>query len=117
MPTYDFPQDLRDAQIALHRTRSALEHCAARLPWSAEPMAGWRAEKQVHSDYRPEKADSPGHTPEQRAELARLRKQVLDLSITVSTHPYWTTVDRSDTVACRMALKHAHETAHGDGAP
>ncbi|MFE4692703.1 hypothetical protein ACFRH6_21965 [Streptomyces sp. NPDC056749] len=112
---YDFPQDLRDAQLALHRTRTALDRCAAGLPWSAEPMTGWQTEKRLHSDYRPEKTDSPGYTREQRDEVTRLRKQLLDLSVTVSTHPYWATVEKSDAVEIRMALKHAHEAA--DGAP
>ncbi|MEU0134542.1 hypothetical protein ABZ172_10975 [Streptomyces sp. NPDC006296] len=112
---YDFPQDLRDAQLALHRTRTALDRCAAALPWSAEPMPGWQGEKHLHTEYRSEKGDSPGYTPEQRDEIARLRTQLLDLSVTVSTHPYWATVDRGEAVEVRMALKHAHEAA--DGAP
>ncbi|MDF6022953.1 hypothetical protein [Streptomyces sp. JH34] len=110
---YDFPQDLRDAQLALHRTRTALDRCAGSLPWSAEPMTGWRAEKHLHSGYRSEKTDSPGYTAEQHDEVARLRKQLIDLSVTVFTHPYWATVDKSDAVEVRMALKHAHKTVDG----
>ena len=67
----DFPQDLRDSQEALHRTRAAYEQYAAALPWSAEPMPGWEGSKQLHSDDRPSKPSSPGYTEEQRAEVAR----------------------------------------------
>ncbi|MFD6275142.1 hypothetical protein ACFWFI_06155 [Streptomyces sp. NPDC060209] len=117
MPTYDFPQDLRDAQIALHRTRTTLERCAAGLPWAADPMAGRQAERQLRSDYRSGTADRPGRTPEQCDEVSRLRKQLLDLSITVTNHPYWTTVDRSGAVDVRAAPEHAHKRVATDGAP
>ncbi|MFE2094572.1 hypothetical protein [Streptomyces sp. NPDC059460] len=45
MPTYDFPPDLRDAQLALHQTRASYEQYATTLPWPAEPMPGWEADK------------------------------------------------------------------------
>ncbi|WP_327350103.1 hypothetical protein OG772_36065 [Streptomyces sp. NBC_01321] len=65
MPTYDFPQDLGDAQLALHQTRTAYEQYATTLPWSAVPMPGWEGEKQLHSGYQSRKDDSPGYTEEQ----------------------------------------------------
>jgi hypothetical protein len=43
--TYDFPQDLCEAQLALHRTWSTYEQYARTLPWSAEPMSGWESDK------------------------------------------------------------------------
>ncbi|MFB6783646.1 hypothetical protein ACFCX0_41715 [Streptomyces sp. NPDC056352] len=110
MPTYDFPQDLRDAQLALHQTRAAYEQYATTLPWSAEPMPGWEADKQLHSTYQSGKPDSPGNSAEQTAEVARYQAELLRLSIAVSTHPFWSTLD-SGVVAARMALKHAHESA------
>lgn len=64
MATYDFPQDLRDAQLALHQTRAAYEQYARTLPWSAEPMTGWESDKQLHSAYRSAKPDSLGCTDE-----------------------------------------------------
>lgn len=109
VPTYDFPQDLRDAQIALHQTRAELERFASTLPWSAEPMPGWQSEKQLHSEYRSTKQDSPGYTEEQRDEIARLRKRLRELSVTVTVHPFWQTLGGSEVVGARMALKHAHE--------
>lgn len=113
VPTYDFPQDLRDAQLALHRTRAAMEQYAKTLPWSAEPMPGWEADKQLHSGYRSAKPDSPGYTDEQREQLAAYRAQLLELSTTVMTHPYWTGLSEN-VVAARMALQHAHEQPAGE---
>ncbi|MET7857079.1 hypothetical protein ABZS81_07595 [Streptomyces sp. NPDC005318] len=107
---YDFPEDLRDAQLALHRTRAAYERYAAGLPWSAEPMPGWEGEKQLHSGYRSGKADSPGYTAEQAVEVARYQAELLRLSTQVAAHAYWATLDNG-VVDARMALKHAHETA------
>ncbi|MFE7359379.1 hypothetical protein ACFU8Q_41530 [Streptomyces sp. NPDC057543] len=48
-PAFDFPQDLRDAQVALHETPAGYEEYAKRLPWSAEPMPGWEGDKQLHA--------------------------------------------------------------------
>lgn len=105
---FDFPQDLRDAQLALLETRAAYEQYAQTLPWSAVPMPGWESDKQLHSHYISGKADSPGYTDEQAAEVTRFQDRLVELSITVSTHPYWSTLGE-DVVAARMALKHAHE--------
>ncbi|MGW2844394.1 hypothetical protein [Streptomyces sp. NPDC001274] len=113
-PAFAFPQDLRDAQFALHQARAAYEEYAAGLPWSAEAMPGWEGDKQLHSSYRSGKADSPGYTEEQRATVARFREELLRLSIEVSTHPFWDTVDTGDRVNARMALKHAHEPAESE---
>ncbi|MGY3676477.1 hypothetical protein [Streptomyces sp. TE33382] len=110
MSQYDFPQDLRDAQLALHQTRAECDAYARTLPWSAEPMDGWEAEKQIHSSYRPAKTDSPGYTDDQTDRLAGYRHRLLELSTTVVTHPYWQTLSGPDQVKARTALKHAHET-------
>ncbi|MEV5605764.1 hypothetical protein AB0L33_30440 [Streptomyces sp. NPDC052299] len=112
MSTYDFPQDLRDAQLALHRTRAAYDEYAKNLPWSAEPLPGWEADAQPQSGYRSAKPDSPGYTPEQREQVATYRAELLELSATVSTHPYWAQLGEG-VVAARMALKHAHEAQSG----
>ncbi|MEV8457704.1 hypothetical protein AB0467_34290 [Streptomyces sp. NPDC052095] len=111
MPDYRFPQDLRDAQLALHQTRAAYEEYATHLPWSAEPMPGWESDKQLHSSYRSHKQDSPGYTEAQKAEVARFREELLRLSAEVSLHPYWASLSGPDLVGARMALKHAHEPA------
>ncbi|MFE7111693.1 hypothetical protein ACFU98_29715 [Streptomyces sp. NPDC057575] len=109
--TFPFPQDLLDAQVALFETRVAYEEYAKTLPWSAQPMPGWEGDKQLHSSYRSHKEDSPGYTEEQAAEVQRFQDELRRLSITVSTHPFWDTVDAGDRVEARMALKHAHEPA------
>ncbi|WP_326763445.1 hypothetical protein OG978_01525 [Streptomyces sp. NBC_01591] len=92
-------------------SRAACEDYAKTLPWSAEPMPGWEGDKQLHSSYRSHKEDSPGYTEGQAAEVARFRARLLELSIAVSTHPFWDSVDAGDRVEARMALKHAHEPA------
>ncbi|MFB6507536.1 MULTISPECIES: hypothetical protein [unclassified Streptomyces] len=108
---FPFPQDLLDAQAALDETRAAYEEYATTLPWSAEPMPGWENDKQLHSTYTSAKPDSPGYTEEQAAEVAHFRTRLLELSTTVSTHPFWDSVDTDDRVAARMTLKHAHDPA------
>lgn len=75
------------------------------LPWSVEPMPGWTEEikpnaRDVQVRSRP---DSPGYAPEQKAELARLRALMLDLSTTVTTHPFWGTLGKGEVVGARMA--------------
>jgi hypothetical protein len=109
---YDFPQDLLDAQLALHETRAAYEEYAQTLPWSAVPMPGWEADKQLHSNYISGKPDSPGYTDEQAAEVARFQARLVELSTLVSTHPYWASLGEG-VVMARMALKHAHEKPAG----
>lgn len=108
--TFPFPQDLRDAQVALDETRAACEEYARTLPWSAEPLQGWEADKQLHSTYSSSKPDSPGYTEEQAERIAGYQARALELSATVMTHPFWDTLG-ANTVAARMALKHAHEPA------
>lgn len=105
----DFPQDLRDAQTDLHRTWSEYEQYARTLPWSAEPMLGWQADKQIHSDYRPSKPDSPGYTNEQHRQVSDYRKRLLELSGRVSNHPFWKTLGPGLVVEGRMQLKHVED--------
>lgn len=109
--TFPFPQDLLDAQVALLEARAAYEEYARALPWSAVPMPGWEAEKQLHTTYRSTRLASPGYTEEQAAEVKRLRARLVEISATVTVHPFWESVDRESLVAARMALKRAHEPA------
>ena len=71
--------------------------------------------QELHSDYRPEKNDSPGYTPEQAERLAGYRVRILGLTTQVITHPYWMTLSGPDRVQARTALKHTHDSA-GPGA-
>jgi hypothetical protein len=111
---YDFPDDLRDAQLRLHQARSAYRALCRELPWSVEPAEGWTGEEGHYSSYRREFPESPGWSEEQRAEEARLRELVLTLSIEVSTHPYWAALAGPDVVKARMALKHAEHAGAGN---
>ncbi|XMN04554.1 hypothetical protein ACK8N7_00020 [Streptomyces griseobrunneus] len=115
MTRYDFPQDLREAQLARHQTQAEYEQYATTLPWSAEPMAGWEGDKQLHSGYRSSKPDSPGYTEEQRQQVAAYRARLLELSTQVLTHPFWESLKGSDLFAARMQLKHVHETPEPQG--
>ncbi|MFJ9683553.1 hypothetical protein ACIRP2_36785 [Streptomyces sp. NPDC101194] len=116
MPKYDFPENLRAAQLSLLETRTAYEQYVTTLPWSAEPMPGWEGDKQLHSSYRSHKEDSPGYTEAQAAEVARFRAELLRLSAEVVTHPYWQSLSGPDLVDARMVLQHAHESAEGEAA-
>ncbi|MFK4224381.1 hypothetical protein [Streptomyces sp. NPDC019890] len=113
--TYDFPDDLRAAQLDLHRTHAEYAALCRALPWSVTPEPGWTSEKHVLGDRVVSFPDSPGYTDEQAAEVERLRRRLLDLSVTVSTHPYWATLS-AGVVDARMALKHVHEQAEGKAA-
>lgn len=105
MAETDFPQDLRDAQARLHQVQRAYVALCRTLPWSVEPAAGWSGDKQAYSDHVGSMPDSPGYTEQQKAEEERLRRERLELSLVVSTHPYWSTVEREKVVDERMRLK------------
>ncbi|MFF3326038.1 hypothetical protein [Streptomyces sp. NPDC002889] len=113
MADTDFPQDLRDAQIRLHRVHCEYAALCRALPWSVEPHPGWTGDKQPYSDYVGSMPDSPGYTEQQKADEARLRAERLELSIFVSTHPYWSTVERDKVVDERMRLKRISRPAEG----
>ncbi|MFF8918443.1 hypothetical protein ACF08M_35360 [Streptomyces sp. NPDC015032] len=116
MSKYNFPQDLRAAQLALLETRAAYKQYATTLPWSAEPMPGWEGDKQLHSSYQSRKEDSPGYTPQQAAEVVRFQAELLRLSIEVATHEYWQSLSGPELVDARMALQHAHEPTKDEAA-
>lgn len=104
--TFDFPQDLLDAQRKLHQVQADLHALYEQLPWSAEPLAGHGADF-----WRPRlREDSPGYSEEEKAQVAALRARQLDLVVTVSCHDYWAACP-GDVVTARSALKHAHEPA------
>ncbi|MGK5629148.1 hypothetical protein [Streptomyces sp. URMC 123] len=104
----DFPADLLQAQRELHEVRARLQEVCARLPWSVEPLPGFR-QTQAEGYWRDvERPDSPGWTDEEQQLVAQLRQRAQELSITVATHPFWATLEGPDRVKARMALKHAH---------
>ncbi|KIF67142.1 hypothetical protein HY68_36170 [Streptomyces sp. AcH 505] len=105
MATNDFPQDLLNAQRELHQTVAAYSIFCDELPWSVDPAPGWSGDKMLYSDhYRAEFPDSPGYSEGQKAQDARFRERLIELSATVTTHPYWATLE-GGVVAARMELK------------
>ncbi|MGW7367376.1 hypothetical protein ACWGI8_29130 [Streptomyces sp. NPDC054841] len=107
-----FPSDLIDAQRRLRQANAAYQALCQTLPWSVEPLKGWPGEEHPHTGVvTGGQADSPGYTDEQKAEEARLWALVRELSIEVSTHPHWVTMEGEARVRARMALKHHPDTA------
>jgi len=104
--TYDFPSDLLAGQEELHQVRAELANLLKRLPWSVEPLdgfsdtGGWR---------KVERPASPGWTPDEQAEVEKLRQREHELAVFVSGHRFWTEVTTAERVESRMKLKHAHE--------
>ncbi|MFI8944091.1 hypothetical protein [Streptomyces syringium] len=113
---YDFPSDLRETQIRLHRANAEYEALARELPWSVEPMPGWSTQTtpNARDTVIATRPPSPGYTEEQKAEVKRLRALLLELSTRVGTHPFRDSVGKDQVHDARMALKHAHEAPDGD---
>ncbi|QGZ53311.1 hypothetical protein GPZ77_34335 (plasmid) [Streptomyces sp. QHH-9511] len=108
-----FPQDLIDAQLRLHQARAEYEALCRTLPWSVEPLDGWPGQVHPHTgEVTGGREPSPGYTDEQKTEVARLQALVLELSLAVSTHPHWETLEGEKRVQARMELKH-----HPDAVP
>ncbi|MHC3474404.1 hypothetical protein ACYF6T_37680 [Streptomyces sp. 7R007] len=104
--TYDFPSDLLAGQEELHQVRAELSALLKRLPWSVEPLDGFSDEGGWRKVERPA---SPGWTPDEQAEVEKLRRREHELAVFVTTHRFWTDVTGADRVDARMKLKHAHE--------
>lgn len=104
--TPDFPSDLLTGQEELHQVRAELSALLKRLPWSVAPLdgfsdsGGWR---------KVERPASPGWTPDEQAEVEKLRQREHELAVFVSCHRFWTEVTAPERVDARMKLKHAHE--------
>ncbi|MEU1670438.1 hypothetical protein ABZ752_00200 [Streptomyces roseifaciens] len=113
--TFDFPDDLREAQQQLHQARAELRAFLADpdLPWSVEPHDGWTDPQDRW--YPTQRPATTGWTEEQQQTAQALRARELELVIAVSGHPFWSTLDRGQVVAARMALKRAHEQEDPDG--
>ncbi|MGW1882882.1 hypothetical protein [Streptomyces sp. NPDC001970] len=114
MATYDFPDDLRVAQLRLHQARAQYRRLCQAMPWSVVPSDGWTAVEGQYSGYHRDFPATAGCTEEQKAEEASLWALVRELSIEVSAHPYWATLDRSAVVDARMALKRHTDAVSAD---
>ncbi|WP_405653568.1 hypothetical protein [Streptomyces sp. RK9] len=112
-PSYEFPSDLLAGQEELHQVRSELHALLRRLPWSVEPLDGFSDDGGWRKVERPA---SPGWTPDQQAEVEKLRARERELAVFVSCHRFWEQVSGPDAVDTRMLLKHVHEHA-GEAAP
>ncbi|MFH8581701.1 hypothetical protein [Streptomyces zaomyceticus] len=110
-----FPEDLVELQQRLHQARAEHTALCRALPWSVEPLPGWPGAVHPHTGEVTGGRDaSPGYTPEQEAEEKRLWDLVRELSIAVSTHPYWATLPKdAGLVKARMELKN-HPMAQPD---
>ncbi|SOE47910.1 hypothetical protein SAMN05446589_0168 [Streptomyces sp. OV198] len=105
--SYDFPQDLTDAQDELRQVRANLQTVYRRVPWSAEPLDAWETHENA---WRPSsRPASPRLGPQDAAEIARLRAREVELATTIVTHAYWSSFAPTDVLAARDALKHHHE--------
>ncbi|MFB7359606.1 hypothetical protein [Streptomyces gardneri] len=121
-PAFAFPEDLTARQARLNQARAELEALSRTLPWSVEPLPGWEPKLNPNTGEVavPGREPSPGYTPEQLAEETRLRALVRDLSIEVSTHPFWATPLKSGPEAvidARMALKSHPDVLEAAGQP
>lgn len=112
--TFEFPSDLLAGQEELHQVRAELSALLKRLPWSVEPMDGFSDDRGWRKVERPA---SPGWTPEEQAEVEKLRRREHELSVFVTTHRFWSEVTGPDVVEARSMLKHAHERSGGTGEP
>ncbi|WP_328380767.1 hypothetical protein OHB13_38570 (plasmid) [Streptomyces sp. NBC_00440] len=104
MATYDFPPDLRDAQVELHRIRAEHQALTRELARSVEPMGVVENPDHWYRRNHPLPA-SPGYTPQQREQVSELHARLLEATVRVSTHPYWSSLRGEDLVAARMELK------------
>ncbi|WP_435972340.1 hypothetical protein [Streptomyces sp. Qhu_M48] len=103
---HQFPADLKRLQAELHHARAEHRALCRALPWSVERLPGWPGTAHPHTgEVTGGREPSPGYTPDQAAEEQRLWDRVRDLSIEVSTHPYWTKPEHGpEWDVARMAL-------------
>lgn len=105
--SYDFPDDLLQAQRDLGQATADLHALYATLPISAEPAEAYRDDRETGYWHARERPASPGWTGEQKQQVADARERRLALAAAVVTHTFWATLDGPDAVKARSALKHA----------
>ncbi|MFE4873869.1 hypothetical protein [Streptomyces sp. NPDC056682] len=106
MAETSFPGDLLDAQMRLHQATAELAALLRSLPWSVEPQEGWPGTEHPHTgEVTGSREPSPGWSDEEKAAVARLRRECLDLSVSVTTHPHWGAFQGAELVDERMRLK------------
>ncbi|MFD3997863.1 hypothetical protein [Streptomyces sp. NPDC058583] len=110
--TPPFPDDLIETQQRLHQARAEYTALCRALPWSVEPLPGWPGTAHPHTgEVTGGREASRGYTPEEEAEEKRLWDLVRELSVTVSTHPHWATLEKdAGLVKARMELQRHPKT-------
>ncbi|WP_322872030.1 hypothetical protein [Streptomyces goshikiensis] len=98
-----FPDDLLQLQERLHRAHAEHRAYLAALPWSVEPLAGWKRGERFSS--RGDVPASPGWSDEQKEAVDRMCAEIRELSIAVVDHPHWASVLRDIVVNAGMQLK------------
>ncbi|MEU6536743.1 hypothetical protein [Streptomyces sp. NPDC047000] len=106
--SHDFPSDLLTAQEELHQVRAELSVLLKRLPWSVEPLDGFSDD---HGWRKVERPASPGWTPDEQAEVEKLRRREHELAVFVTTHRHWEQFTGADRVSARAGLKHVRHEA------
>ncbi|WP_431033142.1 hypothetical protein ACQYWQ_07595 [Streptomyces sp. P6-2-1] len=102
--TRDFPDDLRTGQEELHQVRAELRELLRRLPWSVTPHDGFSEDNGWR---RVERPATPGWGAEDQALVSKLRAREFELTVFVTSHPYWAEVAQERRVDARSRLKHA----------
>ncbi|MFZ3595101.1 hypothetical protein [Streptomyces sp. BH104] len=104
-----FPSDLLAAQKRLAElyAQVAAFPKARNLPWSVEPLDGWKAVKSAHADKveREGRPDSPGWSQEDQDAYAKLWDELAEKAQFVQCHAYWSGIEGSKLVKQRMLLK------------
>ncbi|MGW1888899.1 hypothetical protein ACWCP6_01365 [Streptomyces sp. NPDC002004] len=101
--THGFPSDLLAGQEELHQVRAELLDLLKRLPWSVEPLDGFSDDNGWR---RVERPASPGWTPDEQAQVEKLRRRERELAVFVTTHRHWAELQGSDRPDARARLKH-----------
>ncbi|MHA4820156.1 hypothetical protein ACXZ65_38070 [Streptomyces aculeolatus] len=112
--TTHFPTDLLDLQRELQQTRAAYAALCTTLPWSAEPLDGWTTKGATATAGPVDRPPSPGYTVAQREQERDLFVRLRELSIAITAHPHWQTLQGPARVAARTQLKHTLDDGDDD---
>nr|WP_196789392.1 hypothetical protein [Streptomyces caniscabiei] len=91
----------------MHQVRAELLALLKRLPWSVEPLDGFSDDSGWRKVERPA---SPGWTPDEQAEVEKLRERERELAVFVSCHRFWSETATEERVEARTHLKHARDS-------
>ncbi|MFD5848120.1 nucleic acid-binding protein [Streptomyces chartreusis] len=114
MTTYDYPDDLLKAQLALSEVRASLEALVKKLPYSVEPMDAWQRPDGYWLATSPAYPASPGWSDYEQNEVAVLRARERDLAATIVTHAFWNEVPGPERSDARSQLRRALGNEDGE---